>query len=117
MMAIYLHARRFPHLSGIDDDRIRDLLRRGLVKRPGLVRLMQIRNRAGFVLMVLAAMALDEWVTEDLGLALMIAGSSATVLLLAWNLVWVNRVVFPITKEELELDSDSERSSGDDTER
>jgi hypothetical protein len=36
------------------------------------------------------------------GVSLMIVGAVFTAFLLAWNLVWVNTVIFRITREEVE---------------
>jgi hypothetical protein len=43
-----------------------------------------------------------KWAGMRLGTALMVAGGTATVALVAWNVVWLNTILFRVTKEERE---------------
>ena len=40
---------------------------------------------------------------RNLGYAMMVCGALGTLALLAWNVVWVNTVLFRITKEEAQI--------------
>ena len=110
---MYTHARQFPHLAGRSDGEIRALARSALDRRPNLRRVARVRNLV--VLSGLAALTLyaisfagtagrDTRPGDDLkfgGLLMLLGGGSATVAVLLWNLVWVNTVLFRITREDL----------------
>lgn len=98
----YTHARQFPHLSSMDDAAIRVLARRGMTRRPGLIAVMKFRNVVVFSAMIAAAATLERTTSLGLGGALMVAGGGATPCLLCWNLVWVNTVIFALTKDEVD---------------
>ena len=108
-MPVYTHARQFPHLVGMADADIRELARRAMARRPDLVRVVRLRNAVVFVCMVAAAAMLGRGggpgvgkAMQAAGRAMMIAGAVATVTLLLWNLVWVNTVLFRLTRDEVE---------------
>jgi len=52
--------------------------------------------------MVLATAVLACFSALQLGLILMLVGSKATVVIFAWNLMWVNTVLFQMTRDEVE---------------
>jgi hypothetical protein len=97
---MYLSARQFPHLKGKSDEEIRELMRRGMERRPGLTRLL--RAARGLVLAGMAvSIALIEWLAKPrMGFSLLVSGAGATLLLLVINFVWLNWGLFPLTKEE-----------------
>jgi hypothetical protein len=105
-----IHTRRqFPHLAGMADADIRALARRALARRPDLVRLLRVRNVVVFVGMVAAAALLGRGggpgvggAMQGVGWGLMAAGAGATAALLLWNPVWVNTVLFRLTRAEVE---------------
>ena len=107
---MYLHARQFPHLAGMQDSEIRTIARRAMSRHPNLIRIMRFRNLAVLVGMFLAIAIIagstgDAFTGDSLvrvGFSLMIVGAVFTLLLLVWNLVWVNTVIFRITREEVE---------------
>ena len=91
------HARQFPHLAGREDEEIRSLVRRGLDRRPALRWPYRIRIAAA-----LAAALLAVAVFEAVGpRAMMIGGAAALTVLLCWNLVWLNTVVWRVTRAEV----------------
>jgi hypothetical protein len=104
---MYTHCRQFPHLVGRSDGDIRSLVRNGMAKRPHLIRIMRVRNIAVLLCMIAIAAVLV-WVrpfdpdsTATLtGATLIISGGVGTVLLLIWNLIWVNTVLWKLTLEE-----------------
>ncbi len=115
---MYTHCRQFPHLSGRSDQEIRALVGNGMRKRPHLIRIMKIRNLAVLAGMIVTATLL--WrrggpgtgnAMMKLGLVLSICGIAATALILLWNLVWVNTVLWKVTTEEIvgSLDSAMDR--------
>ena len=94
----YTHARQFPHLAGLSDTQIRALARRALDRHPRYRLVMRTRN-----VVVLGGMAAAILLAgRNLGFAMMVSGVVSILALLAWNVVWVNTVVFQITKEEAE---------------
>jgi hypothetical protein len=68
---------------------------------------MRTRNRVVYFIMG-AALIGGGWCLifwpeqriEDVGMAIMILGAMGTLFLMVWNLVWINCVLFPITKSE-----------------
>jgi hypothetical protein len=98
---MYTHARQFPHLADMSDAQIREIVRRGMGRRLGLARMMRLRNSVAMIGMVLAAAGLARFSAIDLGLIFMLVGGIATAVILAWNLVWVNTVLFHLTREEV----------------
>jgi hypothetical protein len=108
-MPVYTHARQFPHLAGMADADIRELARRAMGRRPDLARIMRLRNVAVVGGMVAAAALLGRGggpgvggAMQRVGGAMMVAGACATAALLLWNLVWVNTVLFRLTRDEVE---------------
>jgi hypothetical protein len=108
-MPVYTHARQFPHLAGMADADIRALARRAMARRRDLVRVMRLRNAVVFVGMVAAAALLGRGggpgagkAMQRAGAAMMVAGAGGTAALLLWNLVWVNTVLFQLTRDEVE---------------
>ena len=99
---MYTHARQFPHLEGMDDARIRQVVGRAMSRRPGLVRMQRRRSAAIMIGMVLATTLLARLSSLNLGLILCLVGGAGTVLTLCWNLVWVNTVLYRVTREEIE---------------
>jgi putative flippase GtrA len=97
---MYTHARQFPHLARKSDSEIRELVRREMIRRPTLIRAMQIRNVALLVLVILTVAGLVRYAGLTLGPAMIATGASATVLVLLWNFVWVNCVIFKITQPD-----------------
>lgn len=97
---MYTHARQFPHLAGKTDEQIRALVSQGMLKRPKYITVMRARNRALFAVMLGAVIGLVRMGNWRWGAALMLVGAVATFVVLLWNLVWVNVVVFKITKED-----------------
>lgn len=99
---MYTHARQFPHFTGMSDVEIRTIARRAMANHPGLIRVMRFRNLGTMLAMIVATAVLTLWAALDMGIALMIVGGVATLLVLAWNVIWINTVMFRITREELE---------------
>lgn len=107
---MYFHARQFPHLAGKSDAEIYDIAQRAMRRNPGLGRAMRIRNLAIYFGIVAAGAWLfsySNWSMGgssmvNLGVGLIIVGVSVTAIVLAWNLVWLNTVVFRITRDEVE---------------
>ena len=107
---MYLHARQFPHLAAMQDSEIRAIARRAMTRHPNLIRVMKIRNRVvrlGMLVAVTTIAAFSEPTfsgdsLKTFGVALMIVGAVFTAFLLVWNLVWINTVIFRITREEVE---------------
>ena len=102
---MYTHARQFPHLAGMSDTEIRQLAGRALGRRPNLIRIKRIRDAVVIGAMTLGAIEMKKS-GMGLGPALMIAGGIggiggiATLVLVAWNVVWLNTVLFRLTKDE-----------------
>jgi hypothetical protein len=99
--ATYAHARQFPHLAGLDDARIREVVIRGMGRRPGLVRVHKLRNAAVVIGMLLATALLARLSSLNLGMIMGLVGAVATAFILCWNLVWVNTVLYRVTLEEV----------------
>jgi hypothetical protein len=99
---LYTHARQFPHLDGLSDPEIRAIARRAMDRHPKLRMIMRTRNVVvlGSIAATISAALLFR---RNLGLAMMVSGALGTLALLAWNVVWVNTVLFRITKEEAEI--------------
>jgi hypothetical protein len=106
---MYTHARQFPHLAGMQDAEIRAIASRAMSRYPHLLRVMKIRNRVVLVGLPVAIAAIAvfsdlRWNSGPLvrwSIALMAVGGSFSAFLLAWNLIWVNTVIFRITREEV----------------
>jgi hypothetical protein len=98
---MYTHARQFPHLAGLDDARIREVVIRGMGRRPDLVRIHRLRNAAVVIGMVIATALLARLSSLELGMILVLVGAAATAIVLSWNLVWVNTVLYRVTLEEV----------------
>lgn len=97
---MYTHARQFPHLKGMSDDTIRTLVHSGMAKRPSLIAVMRIRNFVVAAAMASAILGLKNWAGWSAGAAMFSTGLVATLFVLAWNIVWINCVVFKLTQEE-----------------
>jgi hypothetical protein len=98
---MYTHARQFPHLAGLGDARIREVVIRGMGRRPGLVRIHRLRNAAVVTGMVLATALLARLSSLNLGMILGLVAAVATAIVLSWNLLWVNTVLYGVTLEEV----------------
>src|SRR5262245_13856897 len=107
---MYTHARQFPHVAGLRDDKIRGVARRAMQRHPHYRRTIRARNIVVLLAMALGTGLLNAIAGMQVGLALMIVGAAATVFVLVWNLVWVNTVLFRITQEEMEMESVRQRS-------
>jgi len=83
------------------DEQIRALTRQAMAKRPNYARVMRARNAAVILGMLLGPMILIQIANLRLGTALVIAGAVGTLVLLLWNMIWVNTVLFRITREEV----------------
>jgi hypothetical protein len=94
---VFTHCRQFPHLAGLSDDEIRQRVRDSLAQRPRLIALRRMRNVAVILLMALVQFAAYRG-EGTLGLSLMIAGAAGTGFVLVSNLIWINSVLFRITK-------------------
>jgi len=101
---MYTHARQFPHLSGMSDADIRLLARRAMARRPAWSVLFRCRNIAIVVIMIGIATLLISLAGWRLGESLMLAGAVGIAMVLCWNIVWVNTVLYQLTKQELALD-------------
>jgi hypothetical protein len=91
------------------DADIRVLARRAMARRPDLVRVVRLRNAIVFVGIVAVAALLGRGggpgiggAMRAAGKAMMVAGLGGTAALLVWNLVWVNTVLFRLTRDEVE---------------
>lgn len=109
-MPLYMHARQFPHLAGLSDAHIRAVARRAMSRRPDLRRLVRVRNAVVLAGMVAAMLLLGRGsepgvggAMQGVGFAMMLAGAGATAVVLVWNLVWVNTVLYQLTRDEVEL--------------
>ena len=98
---MYTHARQFPHLAGLDDARIREVVLRGRGRRPGLVRIHRLFRAAVMIGMVLATALLARLSSLELGMILLLVGAVATAIVLSWNLVWVHTILYRVTLEEV----------------
>ena len=98
---MYTHARQFPHLAGLNDQQIRALARNAMAKRPRYALIIRLRNAVVIASMLLATAALNKLAGTSIGLSLMIVGAICTAFVMAWNLVWVNTVMWRITREEM----------------
>lgn len=98
---MYTHCRQFPHLQGRSDAEILGIVRQALDRRPLCRIAIRVRNFAvlGLLLLVLFLNRHAEY--RQLGLSLMLAGVATTLFVLAWNLAWVNLVLFNLTKQEI----------------
>ncbi len=83
----------------MSDTEIRQLARDAFRKHPFLARVRRIRNVVIVVSMAVGAKALVAS-SVRLGMAMMIVGVISTVIVLGWNSVWLNTVLFRVTKEE-----------------
>ena len=99
---MYTHARQFPHLAGMSDQEIRDLARRGMSRRPRLVTIMRLRNAIILLGMAIAAALLARYTSYQLGTIFILVGGVSTCVLLLWNVVWVNTVLYRVTRDEIE---------------
>jgi len=102
---MYTQARQFPHFTGMTDDQIRAVARRAMAGNPKYRRLMRVRSLVmllGMAVTVFGLVSLGGW---QLGSAMVFAGVAATVLVLVWNLVWVNTVLFRQTEREIKQKS------------
>ena len=98
---MYTHARQFPHLAGLDDARIREVVIRGMGRRPGLVCIHRLFRAAVMIGMVLATALLARLSSLELGMILLLVGAVATAIVLSWNLVWVHTILYRVTLEEV----------------
>ena len=108
-MPLYTHARQFAHLAGRSDPDIRALARRAMLRRPGLIRVVQLRNVTVVAGMVAAMTLLGRrgglgvgGAMQGVGFAMMAAGAGATAFVLLWHLVWVNTVLDRVTQDEVQ---------------
>lgn len=98
---MYTHAREFPHLAGKSDDEIRAIARQAMARNPHLRSIARWRNRvvfSGMGIAILVLVLVGEW---RLGQSMLVVGGVATVFVLLWNVVWVNTVLFRITRDEV----------------
>ena len=95
---IYTHARQFPHLAGKPDSEIRCIARAGLQQHPRLLLTMRLRNMLIVSGMAIGGVFLARSATLSLGAILMLVGGVGTAIILCWNLVWVNTVLFRVTQ-------------------
>lgn len=116
---MYTHARQFPHLAGMKDSEIRAIASRAMNRHPRLLRVMKIRNRVVLLGLFVAMAAIAgfsdlRWNNGSLtrsSIALMAVGGAFSAILLVWNLIWVNTVIFRITREEVSR-SDTDPQDG-----
>lgn len=99
---MYTHARQFPHLNGLSDHEIRKLAHSAMIRHPNLIRMMRFRNAALYLSMIVAAALLGRYSNMGLGIVLVSVGLAATAFVLLWNLIWLNFVLFRITRDEVE---------------
>ncbi|MDX1948841.1 MAG: hypothetical protein SFU86_25865 [Pirellulaceae bacterium] len=107
--SMYLHARQFPHLAGKSDVEIRAIARSAMIRNPRLIRIMRLRNftiLAGLAVAIIVVTLFSGTNASGdtlvrFGLTLVVIGTIFTAAVLAWNLIWVNTVVFRITREEV----------------
>lgn len=75
-------------------------MRAALLARPRLIAIMRLRTfLVAFVMMGIVTAVYDPE-QSNLGYALFFAGAGGTVLLILWNLVWQNVVVYRITQSD-----------------
>jgi hypothetical protein len=103
-MTIYVHARQFPHLAGKAEREIRILARRAMDKHPRLIRTMRLRNAAIMLGMTIAGVLLGRRSDLTIGAILVLLGAVGSVVILCWNLVWLNTVVYKLTAREITED-------------
>ena len=96
---MYTHCRQFPHLQGRNDDEIRAIIRYSLDKRPAYRFAMRARNVVVLATLVGVFAAYLDAPPPQLGRALILAGVIATAVVLAWNVLWVNLVLFKLTEQ------------------
>jgi hypothetical protein len=102
---IYTHARQFPHLTGKPDAEIRSIAQAAMRQRPRLLLILRLRNTLIVVGMVVGGVLLARSSTLSSGAILMLIGGAGTAIILVWNLVWVNTVLFSVTKPTKAVDS------------
>ncbi len=100
-MAIYTHARQFPHLAGKTDPEIRVLARRAMGKHPALILVKRLRDVAIILAMIIANTLLRRFSGLHIGAILMLIGGVGSAVIICWNLVWLNRVMYRLTKREV----------------
>lgn len=77
-------------------------MRNAMSKQPIYIAIMQARNFIALAVLFLLPIALVRLAQWPLPLAIMVTGGAGMVFVLGWNFVWVNTVVFRLTKEEVE---------------
>jgi hypothetical protein len=82
---MYTHARQFPHLAGRSDTEIIELARRGMIRRPHLIRIMRIRNATILIGIVVAAALLARFSRLQIGVILMMVGGISSAFIVLWN--------------------------------
>ena len=100
---MYTHARQFPHFTGMTDTEIVAVVRRAMAKRPNYFRLRQAQIVLTALLLV-ATLVGAIFAGLELGIAFVTAGAIGTLMILAWNLIWVNTALYRITHEEMQAD-------------
>jgi hypothetical protein len=88
-------------LSGLTDSEIRAVVGRALAKRPRYRLVLHWRNAAVLLGMAVAVVVLPRYAGLDSALALLFIGVVATAVVLGWNLIWVNTVLFRLTAQEM----------------
>jgi len=100
---MYTHARQFPHFAGRTDAEIIAIVRRALAKHPRYFKLRQVQ------IILTALMLVFTFVGTilaglKLGFAFVAAGVLGTLVILVWNLVWINTALYRITRDEIRAD-------------
>jgi hypothetical protein len=100
-------------LQGLSDNQVRAVAGLAMRRRPRLMLLMKLRTIAILGAMFTLVWAFqntgDKWLGREfvsLGTSLIVAGGLGTLAVVVWNFVWVNTVLFRITKEEIALQND-----------
>jgi hypothetical protein len=99
-MTVYTSARQFPHLAGKTDAEIRQLARRAMDRHPGLIRAMRFRDVAIIFGMTTAGVLLGRFSDLSIGAILLLLGAAGSLLIVGWNLIWVNQVLYKLTERE-----------------
>ncbi|HEX6962994.1 MAG TPA: hypothetical protein VF175_14085 [Lacipirellula sp.] len=85
----------------MNEAEIRTIARRAMERRPQLVRLMRARLAVIVLGMMMAIALLARFTEWRLGSVFILVGAVSTSLVLAWNVVWVNTILFRITEDEI----------------
>jgi hypothetical protein len=98
----YSNVSQFPHLAGMDRKQIREVLRRALRSNPGQMRLLNARGCLWLIGLLIGPIVLLRFTRIGPVLAVLFVTGLGIVFLRLTNVLWANRMLFRITREEIE---------------